>query len=121
MAIAAIGFTAFAVTGHEADLWTRPFFIMAVFLIACLVWTFGTPGLLRWSKHERSLLNDELVRLNQHRAAQVGFGIALAGLAATAFQPSAIGMAAQIVAVISLAAAIIGAALTFAWFEHVGK
>jgi len=121
IAIAAIGFTAFAVTRPEANTSPRPFLMMAVFLIACLVWTFGIPRLLRWTKRERSMLNDELVRLNQHRAARAGFSIALIGLGITALQPPVAGIAAPTIAIIALATAIIGAALTFAGFEYAGK
>lgn len=121
IAIAAIGFTIFAVTRPGADPSSRSFFIMAVFLVACLVWTFGTPRLLRWTKRERSMLNDELVQLNQHRAARAGFAIALFGLGVTALEPSMAGLATPTIAIIALAAAIIGAALTFAGFEYAGK
>ncbi|WP_156347324.1 MULTISPECIES: hypothetical protein [unclassified Sphingomonas] len=67
------------------------------------------------------MLNDELVQLNQHRAARVGFVIALVGLGVTAFRPSMAGFATPTIAIIALAAAIIGAALAFADLEYVGK
>ena len=120
LAVLATGFTALAVTRSPADPSARPVVMMATFLIVCLGWTFGTPGFLRWSKGERRMLNSELVQLNQRRAAQVGFAIALIGLTVSAFQP-AIGVSPSTMAIIALAAAIIGAALTFAWFEHASK
>jgi hypothetical protein len=50
-------------------------------LVVTMVWTFGTPGWMKWSKRERSIINDELARDHQRSAALLSMVVLMSGMA----------------------------------------
>ena len=84
---------------------------------AVLALTFG-PGGWRWTRRQRSILNDERTRAHQAVAARAGFAVAVLGLAVLCalMLARATDPLAGVALVLSLA--VIAPALTFAWLQH---
>ena len=89
----------------------------AIWMTVTLMWVFGVPGARRWSAAQQAVINDELVRAHQSRAARVGLALGLALLAAGA----ACGFLSIALPAWGPAAAgsvtVLGTALTFAWLQ----
>ncbi len=81
-ALAAAAFSIQAIVGAREH-HTRDAFYFAlwfVWMLATLIWVFGTPGYLRWNAAERAALNDELVKAHQASAAKGALAVAMFGL-----------------------------------------
>lgn len=119
-ALAAAAFSAVAIDHAGTHPGRDPVYLAlwAVWMTITLIWVFGIPGHLRWSKSERLIVNDELVRSHQAVAAKAGLGVAIGSLALlslTAFTsksfPSWLAPALTSVSVIITA-------LVFSWLER---
>lgn len=54
----------------------------SAWLVVTTVWTFGSPGWAsKWSRRERSIINDELARDHQRSAALISMGVLVGGMA----------------------------------------
>ncbi|MBW6522724.1 hypothetical protein KZ810_04365 [Sphingomonas sp. RHCKR47] len=119
-ALAAAAFSTVAIGRAGVHPGRDPIFALlwAVWMAVPLIWVFGIPGYLRWSKIERSIVNDERVRAHQAAAARVGLGVAIASLAILS-SAAFTGTVFPAWAAPALATGtVVVTALVFAWLER---
>lgn len=118
--LAAAAFTSEAVLGVQGHHGRDPFYfaLWFVWMLTTVLWTFGTPGRLRWTAEQRQVINDELVRAHQTVAAKASLAVAIGGLCLLS-TAAFLGVPTPPWAVpVLTAATVVSAALTFGWLER---